>query len=58
MVAGISALRAATPVFTFESGKKYYIACEFTSGFLAIGSNHATSYELYYVQESTVSNDG
>lgn len=58
MVAGISALRAATPVFTFESGKKYYIASEFTTGFLAIGSNHATSYELYYVQESTVSNDG
>ncbi len=59
LLVGISALNAATPVTTFESGKKYYISCAYTDGYLALGSNHYSSCELYYVAGTAgVSTDG
>ncbi len=55
---GVARMTAATPLFEYESGKKYYIACEYTEGFVAIGASHNVAYELYYVNSTSVTADG
>ncbi len=53
-----AALADTTPVYSFVAGKKYYIACEYATGYVALGSNHGSTYELYYVRDTEVADDG
>lgn len=46
---GFGTAVAATPQFTFKSGTKYYISCQYTVGYIALGENHSASPEIYYV---------
>lgn len=59
LLLGIGTAQAATPVFNFERGKKYYIGCQFTEGYVALGANHGSNCEIYYVQgNNAVAEDG
>lgn len=59
LLLGVMDMAAATPVTTFESGKKYYIRSEYADGYMALGAYHGSTIELYYVQGTgAVAEDG
>ncbi len=45
--------------WNIQSGKQYYITCNYTSGFVALGSYQGSSYDVYYqTASSTPTSDG
>ncbi|MCD8301517.1 MAG: Ig-like domain-containing protein [Prevotellaceae bacterium] len=45
--------------WNIQSGKQYYITCNYTSGFVALGSYQGSSYDVYYqTAPATPTSDG